>query len=95
MIKKGDYLYCHSDYYHVESIALYHTETRLIFKESKRYLVEDVSTQDVFDPYITMCPEDGVSFLISLKGNDKCKHIEHFYTLSQLRERKLIELFNN
>lgn len=95
MIKAGDYLYCHSDCYHVESIDFYYTETTLIFKEGQKYYVEDVSDFETNDPYICMHTEDGTLYLLSYYGKDKVScHRKRFWTIDELREKKLSNLID-
>lgn len=94
MIKEGDYLYCHSDGYHMSNRFMYDKESKLIFKAGRKYKVLEVNNSIKDDPFLTMENEMSGIFLISAKGTTKCSHIKRFYTMDQLRELKLENLLD-
>ena len=94
MIKIGDYLYCHSDSWHNLNRFLYDSEAELVFKAGCKYKVFDRNDTIEDDPFLVMESELSGTFLISLFGTEKCQHITRFYTIEQLRAKKLEHLLD-
>lgn len=96
MIKTGDYLYCHSDCWYNENRFFYDSKSTLVFKKGEMYLVEVVSDYEKDDPYMGMYAEDGSFQLVSYYGKDKVScHRKRFWTIDELREKKLSHLFED
>ncbi len=87
MIKEGDILYCHTDVYHTRDKP--GGISQIMFKRGNKYVVWDLNESITNDPFFELRTEQGVIFLISVEGTHKCQKRHKFYTIEELREKKL------